>query len=235
MCLEIRRLAVSASILSNRMYDRDELTYSAVTNTDDFLIRMLKGCIQVGSRPDITNTINMVPVDHVARLVVAAAFHPPETLPRACQVTSHPRLTFNKYLSALEAYGYEAPLVEYSKWKSAIEQYMEESLSGGKEELALLGLYHMVTGDLPASTKSPELDDRNAAAALKADKERTGVDLSAGSAVTEDVVGVYLAYLVARGFMPKPTKQGKKSLPEAKLSKEQVEALEKVGGRGGAA
>lgn len=96
-----------------------------------------------------------------------------------------------------------------------------------------LGLYHMVTGDLPASTKAPELDDRNAAAALRADKTRTGEDLSGGGAVTEDTVGTYLAYLIARGFLPKPTKQGRKSLPSIHIGKEQLQALEKVGGRGG--
>lgn len=93
----------------------------------------------------------------------------------------------------------------------------------------------MVTGDLPASTKAPELDDRNSAAALYADVSRTGENWSSGSAVTEDIVGVYLSFLVARGFMPKPTKQSRKSLPEPKISKEQVEALDRVGGRGGAA
>ena len=93
----------------------------------------------------------------------------------------------------------------------------------------------MVTGDLPASTKAPELDDRNAAASLRADKARTGEDLSGGSAVTEEIVGTYLAYLVARGFMPKPMAQGKKSLPAIQISKEQLEAFEKVGGRGGVA
>lgn len=93
----------------------------------------------------------------------------------------------------------------------------------------------MVTGDLPASTKAPELDDTNAAASLRADKARTGQDFSAGGAVTEDTVGVYLAYLIARGFMPKPTKQGRKSLPAVNISQGQLQALEKVGGRGGAA
>ena len=92
----------------------------------------------------------------------------------------------------------------------------------------------MVTGDLPASTKPVELDDTNAATALRADKDRTGEDLSAGGAVTEETVGVYLAYLIARGFMPKPTKQGKKSLPAVQIGKEQLQALDKVGGRGGA-
>lgn len=92
----------------------------------------------------------------------------------------------------------------------------------------------MVTGDLPASTKAPELDDVNATSALRADSVRTKEDLSAGGAVTEDIVGVYLAYLVERGFMPKPTRAGKKSLPSVQISKEQLQALERVGGRGGA-
>jgi len=197
---------------------------------------MLKGCIQVSSRPNITNTINMVPVDHVARLVAATAFNPPTTSPGVCHVTSHPRITFNSYLASLQAYGYDAPMVEYNQWRDAVESYVETAHEHkGREEHALLGLYHMVTGDLPANTKAPELDDRNAADALRADKSRTGQDLSGGSAVVEETVGVYLAYLVARGFMPKPSKQGTKSLPTARLSEEQLQALEKVGGRGGAA
>ena len=89
---------------------------------------MLKGCIQVASRPDITNTINMVPVDHVARLVCSIAFHPPQSTPGVCHLTSHPRLTFNDYLASLEAYGYEVPKVSYSKWRDSVEQYVELSL-----------------------------------------------------------------------------------------------------------
>ncbi|KAH0353186.1 large subunit of L-aminoadipate-semialdehyde dehydrogenase, partial [Aureobasidium melanogenum] len=204
---------------------------TGTTNTDDFLIRMLKGCVQVGSRPDITNTINMVPVDHVARLVIATALNQPVAPMVVCHVTGHPRLTFNQYLAALEAFGYEAPKVDFPKWRDAVEKFVEQ----GKEEHALLGLYHMVTGDLPGSTKAPELDDRNAAAALKADAARSGQDFSAGSAVTEDIVGQYLSFLIARGFMPKPTKKGIKTLPEARITQEQIEALDRVGGRGGAA
>jgi L-2-aminoadipate reductase len=60
-----------------------------VTNTDDFLIRMAKGCIQLGCRPRIANTVNMVPVNHVARAVVAAALTPPKTPLGVAQVTSY--------------------------------------------------------------------------------------------------------------------------------------------------
>ncbi|TKX25681.1 putative L-2-aminoadipate reductase large subunit [Elsinoe australis] len=229
LVFEARRRGLTAGVIRAGYVLGDPKT--GTTNTDDFLLRMLKGCIQVSSRPDITNTINMVPVDHVARLVAATAFDPPSSKPGVVHVTSHPRITFNDYLSSLQQYGYDVPIVPYQQWRDSVEAFVEK----GEEEHALLGLYHMVTGDLPANTKAPELDDRNAAAVLRADQGRTGQDLSGGSAVTVEKVGIYMSYLIARGFMPKPQKEGHLSLPSVSLSSEQVKALEKVGGRGGAA
>lgn len=198
---------------------------SGVSNLDDFLVRMLKGCVQVGSRPDVANTINMVPVPHVAKLVLSMSLRGKGG--STAHVEAHPRLTMNEYLATLEQYGYSVPQISYDAWRKSVEAYVEAG--DDKEELALLGLYHMVTSNLPEASKAPMLEDQNAQAALEADKE-----LSVGSGppgVTAEAVGSYLAFLVARGFMQKPP-QGE--LPKIELSKEQVEALNKVGGRGGA-
>lgn len=79
----------------------------------------------------------MVPVDHVARLVIATAFNQPGAQMSVCHVTSHPRLTFNQYLASLESFGYEAPLVEYSQWRESVENYVETTQDQGREEHAL--------------------------------------------------------------------------------------------------
>ena len=100
-----------------------------MTNTDDFLIRMLKGCIQLRSRPKILNTINMVPVDHVARLVVSCVLHARSPL-EVAQVTSHPRLKLSEYLACLETYGYNVPEEEYETWTDKLEAYVQ----GGKQK-----------------------------------------------------------------------------------------------------
>ena|SRR5438034_172332 len=94
-------------------------------------------------------------------------------------------------------------------------------------------LYHFVTADLPSNTKAPELDDANAVAALRSDKTWSGKDGTLGSGVTEDLIGVYLSYLVEIGFLPSPLKDGVRSLPEANISATQKTALSNVGGRGG--
>lgn len=78
----------------------------------------------------------MVPVDHVARLVIAAAFNQPGAQMSVCHLTSHPRLTFNQYLASLETFGYETPMVDYSEWRAAIERYVETP-QDGQEESAL--------------------------------------------------------------------------------------------------
>ncbi|KAL5606376.1 hypothetical protein BROUX41_002793 [Berkeleyomyces rouxiae] len=206
---------------------------SGATVTDDFLIRMLKGCLQLQARPHITNTVNQVPVTHVARLVTASTLHPAVAPMAVTQVTSHPRLRFDQYLGSLETYGYDVPEIPYDEWRVKMEEYVANSTGGSREEHALLPLFHLVTGDLPGNTMAPELDDRNATASLKADAALTGQDLSAGGAVTEEIMGTYIAYLVTIGFLPPPTKAGTKALPVCELSEQQKTSLASIGGRGG--
>ncbi|KAL8886344.1 MAG: hypothetical protein Q9215_005926, partial [Flavoplaca cf. flavocitrina] len=128
-----------------------------VTNTDDFLVRHLKGCIQLGSAPIIPNGINMVPVNHVARCVVACAFHPPSSTKSSstvnvAQVTANPRLTFTQFTDVLNVYGYGVDSVPYEEWKQKLVGYVEKQQQEeqeGKEEHALMPLYHFVTGSSP--------------------------------------------------------------------------------------
>ncbi|PMB71723.1 L-2-aminoadipate reductase large subunit [Beauveria bassiana] len=208
---------------------------TGVSNTDDFLIRMLKGCIQLGVRPRIINTVNAVPVNHVARVVVAASLNPLPQGVHVVHVTGHPRLRMNEYLSLLEYYGYKVPEVDYAAWKSDLERYVT---AGGaekdQEQHALMPLYHFCVDDLPANTRAPELDDQHAIRVLKDDADNwTGVDESSGYGIGKDEVGRYLRYLAEIKFVGWPTGKGR-PLPELQLSAAQLAAAAGVGGRGGA-
>ena len=97
-----------------------------VTITDDFLVRLLKGCVQLQSRPMIDNTVNMVPVNHVARVVVAATFQPTASPLYVAHVTSKKRLNFDDFLKALETYGYFTPRVDYDMWRHAAKSYVRD-------------------------------------------------------------------------------------------------------------
>ena len=75
-----------------------------------------------------------MPVNHVARLVAAAALQPPTSPLAVVQVTSHPRLTFGQYLGSLEAFGYAVPEVEYDEWRGRLQEYAADA---SKERHAL--------------------------------------------------------------------------------------------------
>jgi L-aminoadipate-semialdehyde dehydrogenase len=81
------------------------------------------GCIQLSARPRIINTANAVPVNHVARAVVAAALNPLPGGVHVVHVAGRPRLHMNEYLPLLELYGSKAPEVSYDSWKDEVERY----------------------------------------------------------------------------------------------------------------
>lgn len=95
---------------------------NGVLNTDDFLIRLCKGRVQLGARSLIINSVNTVPMDHVARVVIASALSPRPGV-NDVHVAAHPRLRMNKFLSALEYYGYNVSEVDYEEWKTQLEEF----------------------------------------------------------------------------------------------------------------
>lgn len=176
-----------------------------VTNTDDFIWRMVKGCLQLGLIPDINNTVNLCPVDHVALLssLSTQSLHPTsKSTFNVIHVTGHPRIRFNDLLLSLPTYGYQVKQVEYVQWRTKLEQHVLET-----QDNALFPLLHFVLDDLPTSTKSAELDDTNAAALARAagEKEGAGVDV--------EQVGLYLAWLIKVGFLDVPPGKGERELP----------------------
>lgn len=207
-------------------------TETGASNTDDFLLRMLKGATELGQYPNITNSVNMVPVDHVARVVTATSLSPPsqeELL--VAHVTGHPRIHFDEFLGSLKSYGYDIAMADYPQWTSALEQFVVD----GSKESALFPLLHFVLDNLPQDTKAPELDDTNTRKSLMKDIEFTGEDVSQGKGVTTDLMGTYISYLIQIGFLPKPTGRGEKHIPKIELSQETLELIKQGGGARGSA
>ena len=195
---------------------------TAVTNTDDFLWRLVKGSIQLGLIPDMHNSINMVPVDHVARIAALACLNnakeletidkTPGTNAKVFHVTNHPSIRFNDMLGQLSRYGWKVEKTEYVHWRARLEEHVLNSGAGSVEDNALFPLLHFVLDDLPTSTKSPELDDRHTQAILDAASEGQAQGTVMG--VDRSLVATYLAWLLAVGFLPPPASTDAEPLPK---------------------
>jgi L-aminoadipate-semialdehyde dehydrogenase len=199
-------------------------TQEGTTITDDFLVRILKGCIQLGAYPDLgdDNYINMMPVDGVSRLCIAAAMDSATEMPLLNTVNR--TLTFNTYLSVLPQVGFSVEKVDYEVWRTKLEQYVQVSGDSKGEEHALLPLYHLAVSDLPLDSRSPVLSVANTNKLVKSASLNPGMP-----SVDQSILARYLAYLVAIGFVAAPANS---SLPSIKLSQGRRDALAKVEGRG---
>jgi len=171
----------------------------------------------------------MVPVDHVAHIVAAAALYSLKQRSYTIHVTGHPRSRFVDILSSLSHYGFNVSTIDYVPWRIALERY---TILESKDN-ALYPLLHFVLDDLPQSTKAPELEDRNAEAILQMDKNPAETASSEGTGVTVNEMGLYLSYLVAIGFLESPTSVGQRTLPKIEVDDRILENLRTVGGRGG--
>ena len=238
---EARKRGLSATVVRPGYVLGD--SHTGATILDDFLIRLLKACIQQQSRPEMQNTINMVPVDKVADVVVAASLHPAHSSTDLANIDARPRLSFSQFLGCLEAYGYCVPAVTYKQWRDQMEDWISGSVSASKEEHALLPLASWVLADLPGSTKAPRLSIENSLAALRADANRrpktrisdVEPEQPLRMTVTEDDVGRYLAFLIATKFIPPPKRAGTKQLPTLDALAAQLRSMSGVGGRGAVA
>ncbi|KIM33712.1 hypothetical protein M408DRAFT_60290 [Serendipita vermifera MAFF 305830] len=179
---------------------------TAVTNTDDFIWRLVKGCSQLKLVPDIGNTVNMVPVDHVAAITAVSGVTP-STGVTVLHVTARPPITFNDIFASLVAYGYDVTTCEYVVWRGKLEQHVLEV-----QDNALFPLLHFVLDDLPRSTRAAELEDTNTQNLLESQQ----VPSNTKRTVDQETMGLYLAWLVNAGFLEKPT--GPATIPLPTLS-----------------
>ena len=199
---------------------------------DNFLLRTLKGNIQLFCRSDLgSNIINFVFVDYCVNIVVASSLHSPlEQGVGVVLVTSCPQLAFNAFLETLQKFRYNAPMVSYSEWRSALERYVSTEIQEQREPHALLPLFDWVTADLPSDMKSRTLENTNAQIVLMAN----GVDeKDCQVEVTQETVGAYLAFMCEIGFIGRPEGAEGMKLPVFRIGEEQREALKMVGRGGG--
>jgi L-aminoadipate-semialdehyde dehydrogenase len=178
---------------------------TGVTNADDFLWRLMKGCIQLGSVPIMRNKVNMCPVDYVADLIVHVASKK-ECLGNAFHTVNPSMFRFDHFFQLLMDYGYQVAPIDYMKWR---QDLMDLTIS--TSDNALYPLIHFVLDDLPTKSKSPDLDSTNAEIAIS--------DSTIRCPPMPEVMGIYFSYLVQSGFFPPPPPgiNSKKILPKLEL------------------
>jgi amino acid adenylation domain-containing protein/thioester reductase-like protein len=133
-------------------------------NPGDLLSRLVRGCVQLGSAPDLDVLLDMAPVDFVARAVVHLS-RLPDSPGRDFHLMNPARLTWSDLVAEIRRLGHPLRVEPVERWRAALL----ESLAGG-EENALEPLLPLLAREhgIPTVRGTPRFDCRRTLQTLSA-------------------------------------------------------------------
>lgn len=159
---------------------------TGIWNTDDFLARMIKGCIQLGSAPDMDAMIEMVPVDYVSKAIVHLS-RQPEVQSNVFHVVGRRYIPVGELFRIICSLGYKIVLVPYPEWRKLL---FDDAKTSSKN-----ALYPLLTGFAGGPPlQMPAFDCRQTLEGLK------GTQLTCPE-IDTNLIGTYLTYLKDSGFL----------------------------------
>lgn len=159
---------------------------TGIWSTDDFLARMIKGCIQLGCAPDMESKIEMIPVDYVSRAMIHLAGRR-EPQPGVFHIVAPRYISVGELFRIICSLGFKMTLLPYAEWRKAL---FEDAKTSSKN-----ALYPLLT----AFTEGPPqemsvFDNTHTLEGLK------GTHLVCPETDAK-LMAVYLTYFKNRGFL----------------------------------
>jgi thioester reductase-like protein len=150
---------------------------TGVANSEDYVTKMILGCVRLGLAPLRDYPLSVGPVDAVARAIVTLSLGPPGTF----HIVDPEPLPWNELFDQIRAAGYPVRSVPYAEWHAA--------LAADPAGNPLEPLVDDLAG--PADRFMSRVDTRN-----------TG--MYTGPPIDARYVATMLRYLARRGWLPGP-------------------------------
>jgi thioester reductase-like protein len=162
-------------------------------NADDFLCRLIRGCIELGLAPDLDVSLDMTPVDYASRALVALS-----RSPRAegvfHLVNPSPSSAYRLF-DFIVRRGYPLKLVPYEQWRSILEAGVK---AGAYEALAPL------LGGMPERLPAAAPENFDCSRVVEALRD-SSLDCPP---VDERLFAHYFDSMLADGVLPMPCRTG---------------------------
>jgi len=95
-------------------------------NKNDFIYRMLLGCIQLGSAPDCDVMLNMLPVDYVAEAIIYLS-QQEKSLGKNFHLANSKLISWNELVDWLNIAGYSLKKLPYEQWREKLLDFTKFS------------------------------------------------------------------------------------------------------------
>lgn len=167
---------------------------TGIGNTTDLMWAALKGCIQIGSAPQIELMVNFAPVDYVSRAIVHLSLQP-DLSGQTFHLFNPHAVRWNSLVSWTGTLGYTLRHIPYEQWRSEVITALK-SVSSQNAFQPLLPLLERFDREQAIALQKPlPFDDQQTQSGLMG-------STIACPEVDEHLFKTYVSYLVQKGFLP---------------------------------
>jgi thioester reductase-like protein len=170
--------------------------------TDDFICRFIKGCIQLGSMPIMSNRLTMSPVDYVSQAIVHLS-QQPSSIGQAFHLNNPHPATWTSFVESINALGYPVRTVSFEDWMAQLVTSVSQSPDNALSELVPFFARRWSAEQLTFA----ELGQRR----VKLNCQQTVQHLMGSGVdcvpVNAQLLSTYFAYFIATGFLSAPKVQ----------------------------
>lgn len=168
---------------------------TGVFNANDFLYKLIIGCVQLGSVPEIGMLEEIAPIDYVSKAIVHLSGQR-KFLGKNFHLVNSSLLSLHQLIRSIRSFGYPVQQILYEQWHTELVK-----IAGSSPEHPLYPLVSF----FPA-TNSQEQEFNSAM--LKFDCQNT-LDGLAGTSITcppidNQLLSTYFSYLIRSGFLESP-------------------------------
>jgi thioester reductase-like protein len=170
---------------------------TGVFNVNDFLYRLIIGCVELGSIPNAEMMQDIIPVDYVSQAIIHLSLKQ-NSWGKAFHITHPQTVSTNVFFDKLRSLGYPIQQIPYDQWH---EQLLNIAENNPKH-----GLYPLVP--LLSGVKNNASTSESEATTVKFDCQNTIDGLSGTSitcpAIDDQLLDIYFLYLINNGFLEPP-------------------------------
>ncbi|MDJ0795566.1 MAG: thioester reductase domain-containing protein [Calothrix sp. MO_167.B12] len=172
---------------------------NGVGNTNDFVWRMIKSCIQLGLAPDLDTLIDITPVNYASSAIVYLS-RQLDSLNQVFHLVNPEPVNWNDIMKWIKDFGYTLQKTSYTQWQTELIQHINISDNNALYPLASLffGTINMSETEMSAQIQRPQLGCQNTLQSLT---KSTIVCPS----VNIDLLKTYFSHFIHSGFINPPT------------------------------
>jgi thioester reductase-like protein len=164
---------------------------TGAVSTDDWLFKMIKGCIQLGMSPELEMMVEMIPVDYVSKAIVAIS-QANSSLGKAFHITNPHQISWNYLSNWIQSFGYPVKQVPFANWRRELIHHINYF-----PENALHSLLPMFTEESDFQKLEIRFDYQNTLKAL------SGTEIYCPQ-INADLLKMYFSCFLNIGFLSMP-------------------------------